>query len=137
MLQSWFQDAELKRRLAFPSESWFEFVTTDPVQRAQIAYESSTPVGFVHYEHESDGRVALAFGVRPDLRGRGYGKRILRAVLASPELASVERVWGGVEPDNVASIRCLTAVGFTSEPYPEEPSMVKMIYHRRPARPAL
>lgn len=132
LLQSWFADQELKRRLDPPTERWLEFVSTDPNQHALIAYEDDLPVGFVQYENESDGTIAFAFAVRPDLRGQGYGKQVLRALLASPELAGVGEVWGGVERDNIASLRCLTAVGFVAEPYPEEPSTVKLVYRRQP-----
>jgi RimJ/RimL family protein N-acetyltransferase len=51
-------------------------------------------------------------------------------LLDSPQLAGVQTVWGGVEPDNEASLRCLEGFGFVAEPYPEEPSMVKMVYRR-------
>ena len=81
-------------------------------------------------ERESDVTATLAFCVRPDLRGRGYGKRILKAVPDSPHLADVETVWGGAEPDNEANRRCLRALGFSEDPYPEERSMVKMVYRR-------
>jgi RimJ/RimL family protein N-acetyltransferase len=118
-IQSWFQDAELRRRLAFPSREWLAFVSADPDEVAQVACEDGVPVGFVQVEREPDGTATLAFCVRPDLRGRGYGKRILRAALDSPHLADVGTIRGGVEPDNEASLRCLRAFGFGEEPYPD------------------
>ena len=45
LLQSWFADQELKRRLDPPTERWLEFVSTDPNQHALIAYEDDLPVG--------------------------------------------------------------------------------------------
>ena len=45
MIRSWFEDAELRRRLAYPSREWFEFVSGDPNELVQVAYEAGMPVG--------------------------------------------------------------------------------------------
>lgn len=62
---------------------------------------------------------SVALTVDPSRRGAGIGRSMVRALLAAPEVRSVELFGAGVDPDNVASLRCFGAVGFvlqTSEP---------------------
>ena len=126
LLQSWFADAELDRWIDYPAPSWYEYVTKQPASYPCMAYEESEPVGFVHYGTKPDGTVSFSYYVRPDLRGHGYGRRLLLAMLDAPELTGVDDVWCGVHPDNVASLRCLAAAGFLHvELYPGDPSMLK------------
>ena len=131
MLQSWFQDAEHARRIDYPTQQWFDFVTTVSNRFARVAYEGNAPIGFVQYECKPDGTASLAYYVRPDLRGRGYGKQLLQAILAAPDSIHATAIWAGVDPDNLASLRCFEAVGFVNiGPYPGEPSLVKVVYFR-------
>lgn len=50
--------------------------------------------------------------VDPARRGQGYGMAAIHAVVAHPDLSHVCLFFGGVEADNIASIRCLTKAGF-------------------------
>ena len=135
MLQSWFADAELARWVDFPSRRWFDYTMGQPASYPCVAYEGEVPVGFVQYDTKPDGTASFLYYVRPDLRNRGYGRRILWAMLAAPELAGVDVVWCGVDPDNTASLHCLAAVGFTRvEPYPGDPSLLKVSRDRAAAR---
>jgi RimJ/RimL family protein N-acetyltransferase len=134
MLQSWWnQDEELRYRICFPTLHWFDYVTTEPTEHALIAYEGDEAIGSVQWALQEDGTVGFDLAVRPDIRGQGYGRRVLHAFLQLPELAAVPILWGGIEPDNEASLRCCRAVGFTIEPDPEDPSMMKAVYRRYPA----
>jgi hypothetical protein len=57
---------------------------------------------------------------------------MIGALMELPELAPIELFAAGVEPDNLASVRCLVAVGFT--PLHPEPDWEGILYYtkRRP-----
>lgn len=76
---------------------------------------------------------SIAFVVDPPLRRRGVGCMMLTALLARPELAFVALFEVGVEPENVASRRCLERAGFCART--PEPDYEGMLYYRA-ARPA-
>jgi RimJ/RimL family protein N-acetyltransferase len=74
--------------------------------------------------------------VEPALRRRGYGTAMIAALLTLPDLAHIELFAAGVEPDNVASVRCLRAAGFEA---PEsQPDWEGIVYYlrRRPTAQA-
>ena len=72
---------------------------------------------------------AVAFTVAPGCRRLGYGRQILQALFDAPEVADIELVGGGVEPQNVASIACLRSAGFSQEN--KEPDFEGMVYFVR------
>ena len=76
---------------------------------------------------------SIAFAVEPALRRRGVGRVMIAALLARPELASVELFEAGVEPENVACRRCLEATGFSLHAL--EADYEGFLYYRA-ARPA-
>jgi RimJ/RimL family protein N-acetyltransferase len=51
---------------------------------------------------------------------------MIRALVARPELSEVGLFEAGVEPENIASIRCLLAAGF--QPHSNEPDYEGMLY---------
>jgi len=116
-LETWFEDPELRRRLGgtLPLRRWFSYVDSQPGRFAWMAYEEGKSVGMVDLEAEPDGTGWVAHLVKPELRGRGYGRRILEAMLAQPEVSRLKVIKGGIEPDNVAALRCCQAVGFVLE----------------------
>jgi GNAT superfamily N-acetyltransferase len=76
---------------------------------------------------------SIAFAVDPAVRRRGVGRVMIAALLARPELACVELIEAGVEPENVACRRCLEAAGFRV--HCPEPDYEGFRYYRA-ARPA-
>ena len=134
-LEGWFEDAELRNRLGgvLPVREWCEFVAHEPDYFALLAWDADTPVGFAAFE-VYEGRWASMFHlVDPQLRNRGYGKAILRALLARPELDPLGWIEASVEPDNVASIRCFRSAGFEQpSPEPDADGLLKLV-HRLPA----
>jgi RimJ/RimL family protein N-acetyltransferase len=72
---------------------------------------------------------AIAFAVAPRLRGRGLCPAMIKALVSLPELASVSLFEAGVEPENVASARCLEAAGFRL--WANDPSFEVMLYYLR------
>jgi RimJ/RimL family protein N-acetyltransferase len=55
---------------------------------------------------------AIAFVVHPKQRRRGLGRAMIAALLRRPELRHTQLFEAGVEPENIASRRCLEAAGF-------------------------
>ena len=71
--------------------------------------------------------MGLTYVVAPDRWGRGYGRATLLALLRQPEVAEVRLFVAGIEPDNLASIRCCQAVGFVAAA--AEPDWEGMVYY--------
>jgi RimJ/RimL family protein N-acetyltransferase len=124
---SWFADAELARRISLPSKEWLALVTCKPSSRAWLIYEGSLPVGEIQMDIEP--KANIAYVVNPALRGQGYGKGILRAFLAREDVKGFPQIEAFVEPDNVASIHVLLAVGFVQlREVPDEDGCLKFVY---------
>ncbi len=71
---------------------------------------------------------SVAFVVDPRVRRRGLGWAMIGALIRRPELGFVELFEAGVDRDNVASRRCLEAVGFAL--HAEQPDSEGMLYYR-------
>jgi RimJ/RimL family protein N-acetyltransferase len=140
LAEPWFQDEQTRRWLGGPG--WPALVlrlALDPPAEyrgrrvtgrfAWLAYAEGQPVGLVDVERYADGTAGLALVVDPARRGQGLGGRIIQAALAHPELGGTELVRAGIEPDNQASVRCFTAVGFAAEA--TEPDEEGVVYFRR------
>jgi RimJ/RimL family protein N-acetyltransferase len=138
--EPWFHDEQTQRWLGGPG--WPALVlrlASDPPAAyrgrrvtgrfAWLAYAEGQPVGLVDVERYADGTAGLALVVDPARRRQGLGKRIIQAVLAHPELGETELIRAGIEPDNQASVRCFTAVGFAAET--DEPDEEGVVYFRR------
>lgn len=67
----------------------------------------------------------IAIVVDPGRRRRGVGRAMIRALLDRPELEDASLLVAGIEPDNVASLRCFEAVGFRRRA--EEPDWEGML----------
>lgn len=130
-LEAWFQDAELRKRLGgmLSLRRWYECVHTDPGRFTWLVYEESTPVGLVDLETCPHRTAWATLLVNPELRGRGYGNRILRAALSRPEVTRLKRIKAIVEHENIGSLRCLWSVGFVVEwAEPDEEGFVILAY---------
>jgi len=73
--------------------------------------------------------MGLSLVVDPARRRRGYGAATIHAIVAHPDLSDIGLFFGGVEADNVASIRCLTKAGFRLRS--REPDFERMLYYSR------
>ena len=71
---------------------------------------------------------SIAFVIDPALRGRGLGRAMIATLTVRPELRLVELFEAGVEPQNIASRRCLEAAGFQLRSV--EPDFEGMLYYR-------
>jgi len=74
-------------------------------------------VGWVGLNIEPEhGQAELSYAMRPDLRGQGLATEAVRAVVDRVFLdTQLGRVWGRVDPLNVASVRVLEKVGMQRE----------------------
>ena len=128
-LRSWFSDPELKRRFEYPTHIWFDYVSDSPNVYAWMIQEDDLPVGQLQLDINTDQTGYIGFCVKPELRNQGFGKRILRAFLARPEVSTLKRVVATAEVDNLASHRCVKAVGFVQEgSEPDEQGFLSFVY---------
>ena len=74
-------------------------------------------VGWVGLNIEPEhAQAELSYAVRPDLRSQGLATEAVRAVVDRVFLdTQLGRVWGRVDPPNVASVRVLEKVGMQRE----------------------
>ena len=128
-IESWFADTELGRRYNCPTLSWLEHVRSEPGVHAWSVHESGKPVGLLQL-HTEPGRMGyVGLVVRPDLRNQGYGRRILRALLAREEARGLERIVAKSESDNLGSHRCASAAGFVQQSHePDEEGFLTFVY---------
>lgn len=65
----------------------------------------------IQVDRDEDGVGHIELAVRPDLRGNGFGKRILRAFLSGPGRTFAE-LHAHIEIGNAASLACFQRCGF-------------------------
>jgi RimJ/RimL family protein N-acetyltransferase len=130
---SWFENEELRRRISLPTSVWFDYVRQTPGVYAWMIYDATQPVGEVQLDiiaNNSGATGHIALVVNPDLWQQGWCKRILRALLKRPELAALTTIEAHVEPDNIASQRCLQFVGFAKAEIISKEGMLIYSYRR-------
>jgi L-amino acid N-acyltransferase YncA len=82
-----------------------------------VAVDGDEVLGWVAVVPVSDhcvysGVVEHSVYVRPEASGRGIGRQLLDAVIASTEAAGIWTVQSGIFPDNTASLHLHEAAGF-------------------------
>jgi len=77
-----------------------------------IVYIENIPVGFFDFEIESNEKACFTFYVCQEVRGRGVGYELLQESLKLMEVRGTAILEGGVEKDNISSIRTLEKAGF-------------------------
>jgi ribosomal protein S18 acetylase RimI-like enzyme len=117
LVAAWFtEDEEGQRRLDADfygaGLKWWPLVEQDAVRYGWVGLLGDEPVGFIDLEIDGE-RAGIAIYVRSEFRRRGIGEQLLRLAAAEGRTLGVAEVVGGVESDNVASIRWLIAAGFT------------------------
>jgi len=122
LLREWFKDPETAARLGgmLPLEEWFENTKSLAGQANWLAYDGEAPVGHACLESYADGSASFALLVRPDLRRKGWGKRLAEAVIAHAKETGVTILNGYAEGDNAASIKLMESAGFRQTAGPDE-----------------
>ena len=109
-IRSWYEDAELARRLTYPTDEWYTAVSREGQESWVAVDETNTIVAKMQVDRDGDiGYIDLA--VRPELRRRGFGSAALMAFIAGPGKA-YSMLEGRIEPDNIASLACVRRCGF-------------------------
>ena len=99
------------RYLAHADGQPFGYVDCGTFDRCTL-YGGEDPQGPIILEAIDVATGSIAFAVDPRRRRRGFGRAMILALLARPELSHVGLFEAGVEPENIASRRCLEAAGF-------------------------
>ena len=126
--EGWFSDEELRRWIEPPTRRWFDHARHTPGCFAWLVHKEDIPVALVQLDTDSSGSGSVALAVRPDLRRRGYGTRVLRALLQRPEVLPLRCVEAEVEADNSAAIRCAQSAGFVPQrPEPDGEGFLRLL----------
>lgn len=138
LVEDWFDDPETTRFLYGRQEirREIELMRTMPGTEFRgaiilsrhdwIFFQKEKAVGFLGVEMYENGTASLVFVVAPDERGKGIGTRILSYLNVIPEIKSAEVFVGGVEPENIASIRSLVKAGFAIGAEPDEEGLLSV-----------
>ena len=97
--------------------SWEAFDAARLPEHRFVCTDSTAVLGWVAVSAVSTrpvyaGVVEHGVYVAPDARGRGVGRRLLEALIASTEAAGVWTIQSGVFPENTASLALHAAAGF-------------------------
>ena len=97
--------------------AWDSFTAGRLPDHRFVALDGHQVIGWVACSGVSDrcvyaGVVEHSVYVHPDARGRGVGRALLDALIASTEAAGIWTIQSGVFPENVASLALHTAAGF-------------------------
>ena len=126
---AWFADDELSRRISAPTEQWFQYVSTKPENSAWLVYEGRVAVGQIQLDTYPDQTGSLSLAVNPELRSRGYGKRILSAFLLQEVASRLGEITACIEADNNASLHCFRACGFVARDMePDSNGLISFVY---------
>lgn len=126
-LRTWFKDSELSRRLSFPTDDWFAYVTAGADARCWVALDAGKLIAIMQVDREDSERGYIDLAVRPHLRGQGIGTAVLTAFLSGP--GGVYGILEGrIEPDNAASLACCRRCGFEILPELDADGLLPAIY---------
>lgn len=135
--------ASLRRRvmgaLGRPSEAQLRrLVTPDPGREQALAWLIDDEfVAVARYARtDAQGRQAeLAIVVADDWQGRGIGRRLLDALLATARRAGIQGMSADCEADNAAVMALLRGAGFVPGPHPQDAALCRMNLRLEPEGP--
>lgn len=131
VLRSWFTDAELARRVAYPADDWYDHVT-GRYARCWIVHDGAgTALGWVQVDRADPDIGHLDIAAHPGLRGVGVGREILAAFVSGPGRA-YGRLEGRIAPDNRASLACAQHCGFDPLHRRDDDGFVRVVRSMRP-----
>jgi acetyltransferase len=92
-------------------------------------------VAFVIEERDGDG-AEIALTVADAWQGMGLGSRLLAELLATARRDGVRTVHGQLLRDNRPAARLLKRHGFSLEPHPDDPVLLRAVLHNESGRAA-
>ena len=126
-------DAEVQRRSFHPAPTWddhvvwFRSALDDATRRLFVIECESVPVGQVRLDAHGDHEV-VSVAITEEARGRGVGRRALRAVNSIATHDLVARI----QPDNTPSITAFSNAGFVVEAASGEEVVMRRRSDREP-----
>ncbi len=123
VIEPWFDDLDTKKYLG--NKDWlhrlFKLLDEMPGKEfkgkiisgryALLVFLGQTPVALIDIETYSDATAALALVVAPDYRSKGIAKRIHGDIWELSEMKDINKIIGGLDPDNIASLKSLKETG--------------------------
>ena len=102
----------------FPEELTGSWRKVDPDIQSYLFFDGETPVGYgeVWLDDEEDEAELARIIVDPQLRGRGIGAALVRALLGPAGAAGHPDIFLRVRPENAVAIRTYQRVGFEDVP---------------------
>jgi ribosomal protein S18 acetylase RimI-like enzyme len=102
----------------FPEELLASWRKVDPDIHSYLLFDGERPVGYgeVWLDAEEDEVELARIIVDPEVRGRGIGGELVRALLGPALAAGYSEVFLRVRPENVAAIRTYLRCGFVDVP---------------------
>ena len=92
--------------------AWLSKTVLNPMRFLFIAEnESNIPVGTIRADEENAGTYELSWTVAPKERGKGLGKKMVRAVLGEDFLKNKE-IKAQIKESNIPSIKIVKSLGF-------------------------
>lgn len=126
--RSWFLDDQIARFLSYPTGEWYAHVTGSDTARCWAATAAGPAMlAEIQVDRDEDGVGHVELAVRPDMRGRGYGKQVLQAFLSGPGRAFAE-LHAHIEIDNVASLACFRRCDFVEAPEQDDDEFVLLAW---------
>lgn len=114
LLTTWLSNDDLGQKFLSSYRDTDEYIHLIDFKRRYlwIVIKENNPVGFFDFEIENTEKGYFVFYVAPDYRNTGLGEIILKTALKIPEIKQVKILEGGVEKDNIISIKILEKLGF-------------------------
>jgi Putative addiction module component len=127
VLATWFQDAELQNQMGgcLPLETWLPFACTTDTQLNLLVLEVLTLEPF------ATSSAFLGVFINPALRGRGTGRRIVRAGLE--RFTWIDRFFADISLTNPRSAACFEECDFTATTASNDPEMRRFEFIRTTA----
>ncbi len=113
LIDTWFKSDELGMRFlsSYITDNFLHLIDFRK-RYLWVVTNNNLPIGFFDFEIETEERGYFSFYISPEYRGKGVGFDLLKEALKLPETVSVKILEGGVEKDNLPSIKTLEKAGF-------------------------
>ncbi len=111
-IKKWFKDPEMVRRVEYPTQKWFNYISGTATVYAYSVFLNEKLIGFIQMDTEGDiGHILMA--INPDCKNKGHGRNILKQFLSKNKFPNISNIEAHIETDNITSIKCFLAAGFS------------------------